>query len=123
MERKPLALPPEFLHELACPPPPTYAQHEPGECGHCLHMRRAPGGLPVPAQLDHRTGRQAQKPLSANPPEVRALYAGLGFCMLSPPVPGRNLVSVFPTTHVSWTCQYQTPGAEPTAVEVRPRPR
>lgn len=121
MDRKPLALPPEFLHELEFPPPPTYAQHEPGECGGCIHMRRAPGGFPVPTQLD-KTGGQAQDPLSARP-EVKAFYAGLGYCMLSPPVPGRHLVSVFPTTHASWTCQYQTPAAGPTAVQTWPRSR
>ncbi len=60
MDRKPLALPPDFLRELDFPPPPTYAQHELGECGGCMHMRRAPGGLPVPAQLDHKTGGPAE---------------------------------------------------------------
>ena len=108
MGRIPLELPAEFIRELDSPPPPTYAEHGSNECGNCLHMRRDRRGLPVPAGLDGKLGDTAKLPKAAVALIAR-FYAGLGHCMLSPPVPGRNRVSVFPTTHVSWACQFQTP--------------
>ncbi len=126
MVREAFELPPEFIRQLECPPPPTYADHAPDECGACVHMRRSPAGVPLPANFEDDPvpdGTTKRPRLASEHPVVRQFYNGLGYCMLSPPVPGRIRVSVYPTTHVSWTCQFQTPRAGPAEARLQPKAR
>ncbi len=121
MPRKPLDLPPEFLHALGKPLPPTYKDHGLYECGECIHMRHHPGGVPMSPELASITDAEKRKTVSDNP-AVREFYRGVGFCMASPPVPERLGVSTYPTTHKSWTCMYYACEAEAPPVPARPKP-
>src|SRR5690349_16239613 len=121
MTRTPLDLPSEFLDTLKHLPPPAYKDHAPDECGACVHLRLRPKGLPVPPLFEDTTD-QSGRPvpgLASTYPVVRKFYAGLGHCTLNPGVPGTYGVPVHPTTHVSWTCQWQTTPADLDAAQAQ----
>jgi hypothetical protein len=72
-------------------------------CLGCYHFTRAdPPIEPPQGELDR------SHPPNVDPVDwkqaVTRRYAGLGFCTSQPPLPGKDGVGYWPTTHVSWRC-------------------